>query len=183
MSVASRAGPEASPKPFRYPIRKTTTPLLGTAMPRFTIRGLMIAVVALAMLLADPRLGALLLILTGAVAAFVTRKRSRWAVPYVVTLACVYLPYSWLVLMDYPWNSYRWTWIALWPILPGLPAGMFFHPNDAVEFFVAGVAALALVLLFTRLGAMGRRSLIAASVVALLLEAEASFVAYQLFRA
>lgn len=152
-------------------------------MPRFTIRGLMIAVVALALLLADPRLGTLLLILAGSVAAFVTGKRSRWAVPYGVTLACVYLPYAWLVLIDYPWNSYRWTWVMLWPILPGLLAGIFFHPNDAVEFFVDGVVALALVLLFTRLGAIGRRSLVVASGVALLLEAVASFVAYQLFRA
>src|ERR1700761_7892938 len=119
-------------------------------MPRFTIRGLMIAVVALALLLADPRLGTLLLILAGSVAAFVTRKRGRWAASYAVTLACVYLPYAWLVLIDYPWNSYRWTWVKLWPILPGLLAGMFFHPNDAVEFLVDGVATLALVLLFTR---------------------------------
>jgi hypothetical protein len=85
--------------------------------------------------------------------------------------------------MDYPWNSYRWTWIKLWPILPGLPAGFFFHPNDPVEFFVSGIATLGLVVLLTRLGAIGQRSLIVTNGIALILAAMVSFATYQLFRA
>jgi hypothetical protein len=150
-------------------------------MPRFSVRHLMIAVAITALLMSDPRIALVLLILAGSAATLQNRHRRRGATPYFVTLACVYLPFSWLVLMDYPWDSYRWFWIKLWPILPGLPAGMFFHPNNSVEFFVCGIATLGLVVLPTSLGAKGRKALILANGLALILAATASFVAYQLF--
>src|SRR3954452_18627642 len=37
-----------------------------------------------------------------------------------LALACLYAPYAWLVLIDHPWDSYRWHWIRMWPVLPGL---------------------------------------------------------------
>ncbi len=118
-------------------------------MPRFSIRNLMIAVAITALMMADPRITLAFLILAGSVATLLNRYRRRWALPYFVTLACVYLPFSWLVLTGYPWDSYQWGWIKLWPVLPGLPAGFFFHPNDPVEFFVFGITTSGLVVLLT----------------------------------
>jgi hypothetical protein len=152
-------------------------------MPRFSIRHLMTAVAITALLISDPRIALVLLILAGSIASLQNRYRRRWAVPYFVTLACVYLPFSWLVLTDYPWGDYRWFWIKLWPVLPGLPAGMFFHPNDSVEFFVSGIVTVGVVVLLTRVGASGRKSLIVTNGIALILAAMDSFIAYQLFRA
>jgi hypothetical protein len=37
-----------------------------------------------------------------------------------LVLVCLYAPYAWLVLIDYPWNCYRWLWIKLWLVLPGI---------------------------------------------------------------
>jgi len=152
----------------------------GMAMPRLTIRNLMIAVALLALEMADARLAIVLLLLAGAAATLLPRNR-RWAVPYFVTLSCLYLPFSWLVLINYPWDSYRWHWIQRWPTAPGLPAGLFFHSNQFVESFVAGMTTLGLIVLLTWVGARGLKSLIAANGVALILAAMVSLVAYQLF--
>ena len=84
--------------------------------------------------------------------------------------------------MDYPWSEYRCSWVKLWPILPGLPAGVFFHSSQFAESFVAGMMTLGLVILLTSLGTKGRRVLIMANGLALILAAMVSFVAYQLFR-
>jgi len=152
----------------------------GTTMPRLTIRNLMIAVAILALVMADARLATTLLLLAGAAATLLPRNR-RWAVSYFVTLACLYLPFTWLILMNYPWDSYRWHWIHRWPLAPGLPAGLFFHSNQFVESFVAGMMTLGLVILLTWLGARGRKSFIAVNGLALILAGMESFVAYQLF--
>jgi len=45
------------------------------------------------------------------------RMPTRWIL--AGTVAVVYLPYGWLVFMDYAWDSYRWHWIRIWPVLPG----------------------------------------------------------------
>ena len=36
-----------------------------------------------------------------------------------LVLVCLYAPYAWIVLIDAPWDSYRWLWIKLWLLLPG----------------------------------------------------------------
>ena len=90
-----------------------------------------------ALLIANARITLAFLLLAGSIATLLKRYRRRWAVPFFVTLAL--LPaVPWLVLMGYPSDGSRWTWIKLWPVLPGLPAGFFFHPNDPVDFFVSG---------------------------------------------
>jgi hypothetical protein len=42
----------------------------------------------------------------------------KWAI--VLALAVVYLPYVWLLLFNFVWNSSLWSWIKLSPILPGM---------------------------------------------------------------
>ncbi|WP_435010214.1 hypothetical protein P12x_001456 [Tundrisphaera lichenicola] len=150
-------------------------------MPRLTIRNQMIAVAVLALLMIDARFAILSLIMAGALTTLLPQNASRWPIPYLASLSCIYLPFSWIVLMDYPWNSYRWHWIKLWPIAPGLPAGLPFHASEFAENFVSGVVTLALVALTTKLGARGRKSLIVTNMIALILSGMVSFVAYQLF--
>jgi hypothetical protein len=41
----------------------------------------------------------------------------RWVLGLV--LLVIYAPYCWLIFMDYPWDSYRWQWMRMWPVLPG----------------------------------------------------------------
>lgn len=154
---------------------------------RFTLRGLMLGVVVIALILYSVPLTTLFLVLAGSILAIRVRLTEpigggsrRWAVPYLVTLACLYLPFAW-VLGDYPWDDYRWHWIKLWPVLPGLIAGMLVHPNDSAMLALSGLATFLLIGLFTALGALGRRALVLASVLALSGAVLESMLAYQLF--
>lgn len=51
------------------------------------------------------------------------RKFVRYVRSTCVTLLVLYVPFTWLVLMDYPWNDHRWYMIRRWPILPGFSGG------------------------------------------------------------
>jgi hypothetical protein len=155
---------------------------------RFTVQGMMAAVAVVALALFDTQLTMLLLLGTGAVLAVGSLLAERtggrprpWAVPYLVTLACLYLPFAW-VLGDYPWDSYRWHWVKLWPVLPGLVAGLFVHRNDSAMTLVLGATSVLLVLLFTTLGTSGRKALVVANGLALVGSGLESWLAYQLFR-
>ena len=79
-------------------------------------------------------------------------RRRKILVSLGVTLLCLHGPFSWLLVISYPWNSYRLTWLMLWPVLPGLFAGLPFHPRSFVEFPVMGLATLAVVGLLTYIG-------------------------------
>src|SRR2546428_10795401 len=61
-----------------------------------------------------------------------------------LTVACIYLPYAWLVMDGYPWRDYRLYWIRMWPILPGLTAGRLLPPPppDAPPFTPVGAMTL-----------------------------------------
>ena len=50
--------------------------------------------------------------------ALAPRMPIRWAAG--VALLLVYAPYSWLVIIDHPWNAELWHWIKMWPVLPGV---------------------------------------------------------------
>lgn len=144
--------------------------------PRMTIRHGMIAVVFIALGLYRVELGVLTVVAALALAAVQCLVKApagsparRWSVSYLVTIACLYLPYAWLVLIDDPWNPYQLWWIRMWPVLPGFTAGMIIHPTDDATERVA-MAALTgfLIALFTWLGSSGRRALIASGIVALI---------------
>jgi hypothetical protein len=154
---------------------------------RFTVGRLMVAVAVIALAIFNAQLTTLLFVLIGSAVAIRSLLaepaggRSRhWAVSYFVTLACLYLPFAWVV-RDYPWDSYRWGWIKLWPVLPGIVAGMFVHPSEYAMNLVSGAVAVLLVVLFTRLGSSGRRALLGASGIALIGSLFESWFAYQLF--
>lgn len=154
---------------------------------RFTVRRMMAAVAVIALALFDARVATFLVILTTSVIAIrslvaePSGGRSRpWVVPYFITLACLYLPFAW-VIWDYPWDGYRWYWVKLWPVLPGLVAGMFVHPHDSAVALISGAVAVLLMALFTALGTSGRTALVAANGIALIGSGLESWLAYQLF--
>src|SRR5947208_10240474 len=76
-----------------------------------------------------------------------------------LTMACVYLPYAWLVLDGERWHDYRMSWIKMWPILPGLLAGALVIPrgSNAVEFAAMGAMAAVFTGVFLLLAARSRR--------------------------
>jgi hypothetical protein len=102
----------------------------------------------------------------------------------ILGLAGLYLPYSWLVLMDNPWDAYRWTWIRLWPILPGLFVlelpGLYPLPGD-LGLLLAGLTATPILVFVVLLARRSRRSAVVVGAVVLVLSGANSWVAYQLF--
>jgi len=65
----------------------------------------------------------------------------------LVALLIVYGPYCWLLLMDYPWNSYRLLLLKMWLLLPGVvsyfimlkfvPEAWLLHRTDASLYIFA----------------------------------------------
>ena len=100
--------------------------------------------------------------------------------------ACLYAPYAWLLLIHHPWNSYRWHWINMWPVLPGLlvPAIQAAHrqPDRVGNLAVGAVTALIIAPIVLLCRRSWRAALIVTVVVVLLSGANAWF-AYRLFLA
>jgi len=102
-----------------------------------------------------------------------------------LTLACLYLPYAWLVLGGPPWHDYRLSWIKMWPILPGITAGILTipHGSNAVQFAAMGAMTAVGAGGFLLLAARSRRWLPIPTVVALALSVFNSWIAYAIYRA
>jgi hypothetical protein len=102
-----------------------------------------------------------------------------------VMLASLYLPYAWLLVDPYPWSDYRWTWVKLWPILPGLVTAFMTGPraSNLQEFAVMGAATVLCVAGFLLLATRSRRWYPIPAVLALALSACNSWFAYAIFRA
>lgn len=95
--------------------------------------------------------------------------------------ACLYLPYSWILLIDYPWTGgYRLHWLMGWPVFPGFIAGTLIHPHR-YETLAMMVTTMLLLFGLTWLGAIGKRCLIAAIACALLISVPSAALAYALF--
>ena len=101
---------------------------------------------------------------------------------------CLYAPFSWLLLIDYPWGSgYRIFWLKLWPILPGflagfLPGPLLFHRHLPYEFHTMGVTTVILLAGLTWLGSSRQRRLVTAALLALLVSVISATIAYGVFR-
>lgn len=101
----------------------------------------------------------------------------------LIILLCTYLPYAWL-LGDYRWDGYRWGWIGMWPILPGLVPGMYFlHGYGNLEFPCMALASVLFVAIATAAAARrGWVRLVTAAVVLAVSIANA-WLAYAVYRA
>ena len=84
----------------------------------------------------------------------------------------------------YPWRGYRLGWIKMWPILPGLTAGLIIHPRtDPIEFAAMGAMTAVGAGLFLFLAARSRRWVPIPTLLALALSALNSWLAYAIYRA
>lgn len=109
-------------------------------------------------------------------------KRRRVGLSLALVAACLYLPFSWLLLEENNWSEYRLFWLKLWTILPGLIPGAFlFHPNDVAEFITMGLTTLLLLVGLTWLGSLGWKRLLAAAVIALLISIPSSMAAHSAY--
>ena len=112
--------------------------------------------------------------------------RPHRALTAAILLACVYLPYAWLLLMDYGWSDYRWQWVKLWPVLPGFAAMIAFHSAGGIVGITAA-GALAAAILAALVYFIARRptwrSLLIVATVVLAASGFNSFIAYSAFRA
>lgn len=103
-------------------------------------------------------------------------------VSLLLVACCLYLPFAWILFEDAT-DAYRLTWLKLWPILPGfIPGALLFHPNDLPEFATMGAVTVALLAGLAWLGAGGRRRLLAAAAIALLVSVPSSIFALAAFR-
>jgi hypothetical protein len=108
----------------------------------------------------------------------------HWRLSLLLTVLVLYLPFSWLLLIDYPWNSYRFLWLKLWCILPGFGIFLRLHPmNQTIEFTAMAIMTLALMGLLTWVGSHNRTWLVVAGVLGFALEVYYSVIAYAVFRA
>jgi hypothetical protein len=113
------------------------------------------------------------------------RRRAPLGWRLALTIACLYLPYAWLILDGERWHDYRLSWIKMWPILPGLTAGLFAIPgrSTGVEFAVMGGMTAVVGAIFILLAARSRRWMPIPTVVALVLSVANSWLAYAVYRA
>ena len=102
----------------------------------------------------------------------------------LLVLVCLYAPYAWLVLIDYPWDSYRWLWIKMWLVLPGILVHLIQAIHllpDWMGFLIMGAVTCGIVALSTVLAARSKRSAIIVSVIVGLLSCANSWISYRLF--
>jgi hypothetical protein len=154
---------------------------------QYRLRNLLVAVIAAAILLAlfDWRHWPIASAVVCAVyvsLALVFKQKRRLVL--LAILYCAYSPYLWL-LSGYPWDDYRWGWIGMWPVLPGLlPGAYFFHAtNETLEMACMGLAAVLFVAIATAVAARGKWFLVGTSLVVLALSILNSIGAYAAFRA
>ncbi|WP_417375522.1 hypothetical protein [Gimesia maris] len=112
-------------------------------------------------------------------------RRPSFKIVVPVILFCTYYPYSWLILSKGTWTSYRWTWIKMWPALPGiLPRALWFHDlSDGLA--LAGMYLISCLLIALMIYLAGLRSwmLVTVAVLLFVLSAVNSMIAYAFYRA
>lgn len=110
-------------------------------------------------------------------------RRRRVGVALAVVSACLYGPFSWILLVGNCSDDYCRYWLNLWPILPGIvPGALGFHPNDSIEFLVMGLTTLGCLASLTWLGCRGGMRLAVAAGTALLVSVPSALIAYAMFR-
>ena len=116
--------------------------------------------------------------------ASVPRRAPLWW-RVALTLACLYLPYAWLVLGGWPWHDYRVSWIKMWPILPGIMAGILTipHGSNAVQYAAMGAMTAVGAGGFLLLAARSGRWVPIPTILALALSILNSWIAYAIYRA
>ena len=85
---------------------------------QFSLRRMLIAITASAVVLGltlwgdFPPSSALTCTLVVAALCFTPSAPKAPIVRMLICLFCLYAPYSWILLIDYPWNGYRWHYLS-----------------------------------------------------------------------
>lgn len=115
------------------------------------------------------------------------RTRLRFVEAVAVIAACLYAPFSWILVLwaTDPADSYKWHWLKLWPVLPGfVPGAYFLHGRgDGIEITAWAGTTLVLLVCLGGLAARGRVGLVTATAIALMISVPSAWLAYALFRA
>ena len=103
---------------------------------------------------------------------------------FAAIMICMYAPYGWLIWDHYPWTEYRWGWIGMWPVLPGIvPAAAFFHSRETLEFAVMAVVTLLFAAVAGYVATRGRVWFLLMAAIVVSLSVLNSLAAYAAFRA
>lgn len=102
-----------------------------------------------------------------------------WLKALGMVAACSYLPFAWILFTSYPWGSYRLTWLAIWPVLPGLFSSLFVAP--AWRLWCMGATTMAWFALNTLLASRGRWQFELSRILCLATACVSSVVAHSLF--
>lgn len=155
---------------------------------QINLRSIFIVITIVAAILATGRLpfasSAWAVVMIVAASWLIDRKTLR---AFCVILMVAYLPYIWLLSLDFWTNGYHRHWLLMWPILPGLlitHVGLRMHQMpDWVSSWTSACVALAVIGAATRVGRRGFGWLAAVATVVLLASILSSYVCYALFRA
>ena len=105
----------------------------------------------------------------------------------VLIVAVVYLPYAWILSLNFVSIDYHWHWFKMWPILPGLlisHMGLRLHQSpDYVSSAVSALVSLGIIWTAVWLAQRNVWWQVGISIGLLAASALSSFVCYALFRA
>lgn len=108
----------------------------------------------------------------------------RGLLTFAAVFIALYAPFAWLLYLDFTTNNYHFQWLCLWPVLPGLVAGLPFKAwyDDPGLIVASGAATLLCLALLTLVGTRYRSGLVIAVVVASVISIPTSFLSWWLFR-
>ena len=130
-----------------------------------------------------PVTGAWLLV---GIAVAMWRLERAGRITLVAVILAVYLPYVWLLSLDYINNSYHRGWLLIWPNLPGLilSSWMGFHQSeDWVGLLVAAINSAVILGGSFWIGRRGTWWLVSVLIALLALSICNSCICYAFFRA
>lgn len=112
------------------------------------------------------------------------QNRMTIACGFAAVFAAMYLPFAWLLRLDFTNNSYHLQWLRMWPVMPGLAAGIPFkrYFDDPGLYVGSGIATAIILLGLTYVAVRFRFGLLFSIAAALALSIPTSILSYWMFR-
>jgi len=114
----------------------------------------------------------------------VANRRNAIGCSFAAVSCALYLPFAWLLQLDFTTNSYHLHWLRMWPVLPGLVAGIPLkrYFDDTGLLLASGFATSVILLSLTYFGARSRSGLLFSVAAALAVSIPTSILSHLLFR-